>query len=71
MIERKTNQRSTLSTKPRIIYTARNEADGNWGVEEESPIPSSILRNRKMSTIPVKAHHFSSRKLMRIVMPRC
>jgi hypothetical protein len=41
MVQRNTNQRSTTrSTKPRIIYTAGNEADGNW--VEESTLLSSI-----------------------------
>ena len=40
MVETKTNRRSSRSSKPRTLYTAGSEADGNW--VEESPIPSSI-----------------------------
>ena len=40
MVETKINRRSSRSSKPRTLYTAGSEADGNW--VEESPIPSSI-----------------------------
>ena len=40
MVETKINRRSSRSSKPRTLYTAGSEADGNW--VEENPIPSSI-----------------------------
>ena len=40
MVVTKTNRISSRSSKPRTLYTAGSEVDGNW--VEESPIPSSI-----------------------------
>ncbi len=68
MIERKTNQRSTRSTKPRTIYTAGNEADGNW--VEESPIPSSIEEEEDKYD-PCQGTLLLLQEMMRIVMPWC